>query len=117
MNKKKQVYLPEGEGFEIDYDKYNANGEEKFATADDWWESYCLSGQEELEQCSFRDDLIAAMNGDELMAMVVNHFIGDNYLLWLDNVNIEELGGISPRECLKFEFGIKRLKMLFLMMH
>ena len=109
--------IPEGAGFEIDYDKYNSVADRYFETADKWWEHFCLLGKSELDNCHFKVELIHELNGDKLLSMAVNHFVGRHYQEWLDKDDLESLGGLSPRMCLKSTYGLKRLKMLFMMMH
>lgn len=109
--------IPEGEGFETDYDKYNMDPDRKFPTSDDWWKSFCLLGKDELEQSHIKEDLLSEVNGDEYLAMAINHFVGKNYKAWLDKEGIDVLGGLTPRQCMASSYGMKRLRMLFLMSH
>lgn len=116
MNESNSV-VPEGEGFEVDYDGYNFRKHRKYETSNQWWAHFCLIGKDELENCQFKTKLVASLNGDELLAMAVNHFVGANYEKWLKNKSIKALGGLSPEQCLQTEYGKKRLKMLLLTMH
>lgn len=69
------------------------------------------------DTCPYKSERLTALNQDALLAMAVQHFVGENYSKWLDNKEMQDLGGLSPRECLESEFGMKRLRMLLLMMH
>lgn len=115
--KSQTVIVPEGLGSEIDYDNYDRNPDRFFASADDWWINYCLLGGEELKQSNIKTELLNDLNNDEYLAMVVNHFVGENYKNWLDRGDIDSLGGLTPRQCLNSAYGIKRLRMLFLASH
>lgn len=108
---------PGGEGFEIDYDKYNLNPDRKFSTSDEWWRSFCSLGRDELEKSDIKEELLAEVNGDVYLAMAINHFVGKNYKSWLDKGGIDVLGGLTPRQCMGSSYGMKRLRMLFLMAH
>lgn len=115
--KNKIEVVPEGKGFELEYDNYNAGQDRHFASADEWWKSYCLLGEKEFDASVLKEDLLRELNNDKYLAMVVNHFVGENYRAWLDKEGIDSLGGFTPRECLYSSYGIKRLRMLFLTMH
>lgn len=116
MREQKNI-VPEGLGFEQDYDKYNTNPDRQYENADIWWKNYCLLGKEELEKCPFKNELLSILKNDIYLAMVVNHFVGKNYKTWIDKDDINNLGGLTPRQCLNSDYGTKRLRMLFLMMH
>lgn len=109
--------VPEGEGFEVDYDEYNLDPDRKFSTADEWWRSYCCLDKEKLERSNIREELLAEVNNDVYLAMAINHFVGKNYKSWLDKDGIDVLGGLTPRQCMGTSYGMKRLRMLFLMAH
>jgi len=109
--------VPEGEGFEIDYDKYGKDGDSYYKDADEWWGNFSKLGADELEQSELKDSLLKELNGDKCLAMVVNHFIGENYKTWLDKKGIDTLGGFTPRQCLSSDYGMKRLRMLLFMAH
>lgn len=116
MNRKDGV-IPEGKGFELDYDKYGTQPNAFYDNAGEWWTNFCKLGEKELEESGIQKELVSELNGDRLMAMAVNHFVGENYKAWLDKKGISMLGGLTPRECLALEYGRKRLKMLFLTAH
>jgi hypothetical protein len=116
MNNEKLI-IPKGKGFEIDYDYYNTKKTRRYENADEWWKYFCLNGSDELEQSGLKADLIKELDGDTYLAMAVNHFIGKNYKAWLDNKGIEDLGGLTPRQCLGSDYRMKRLRMLFLTSH
>ncbi len=104
---------PQGEGFEIDYDYYNTKKNRRFKNADEWWQAFCTNGADALERSDIKKELLRELDDDVCLAMAVNHFIGKNYVSWLDKKGMETLGGFTPRECLKSNYGMKRLRMLF----
>lgn len=108
------MIVPEGKGFEIDYDNYERNPNRKFPTSEDWWNAFASSGKDEWENCAFREELLSAVNQDLNLAMVINHFVGEKYPSWMDRKDIPDLGGLSPKECIQTKYGIKRLRMIFM---
>ena len=106
--------VPEGEGFEVDYDNYERNPNRKFATSEDWWSAFASSGKSEWEDCTFKKELLDEVNNDLNLAMVINHFIGKQFSEWMKRKDIPDLGGLSPEDCLQMSYGMKRLRMLFL---
>lgn len=106
--------VPEGEGFEVDYDNYERNSNRKFVTSEDWWNTFSSSGRVEWESCTFKQELLDEVNHDLNLAMVINHFVGTKFKSWMYKKDISDLGGLSPVECLKSEYGMKRLRMLFM---
>ncbi|MEZ5509899.1 MAG: hypothetical protein R3F47_08345 [Gammaproteobacteria bacterium] len=111
------IILPEGQGFENDYDNYGRNPKRKYSTADVWWHEFAKNGKAEWKECPFKDDLLSIVNQDLDLAMVIYHFIGEHYESWLNRKDIVDLGGLSPKECLGSKYGMKRLRMLFLQAH
>jgi hypothetical protein len=109
--------VPEGQGLEVDYDEYDRSPTPDYPRAEDWWQKFCLNGSDELDKSELKIELLNELNGDAYLAMAVNHFVGKNYKTWMDKEGIEELGGLTPRQCLNSVFGMKRLRMLFLTAH
>lgn len=107
---------PEGHGFELDYDNYGKRQPRKFASSEEWWNSYSDLARDEWEKFPLQHDLLEKVNGDHRIAWVIAHFVGVNYDGWLVRENIDGLGGYSPKECLETSWGLKRLRMLFLQM-
>jgi len=112
-----EVIVPEGEGLEVDYDRHDIECDENYPSANEWWEKFCLNGEEELEKSGIKAELLLELNNDIYLAMAVNHFVGENYKTWLDKKGIGDLGGFTPRECLTSDYKMKRLRMLFLQAH
>mgnify|MGYP007011822628 CR=1 FL=1 len=110
----KNTVVPRGSGFEVDYDAYNSKQGRKFKTAEDWWFSFSKHFNKEFEG---KSDLLSITQGDEPLARVIYHFVGDNYETWMSRKDIDGLGGLSPKECLEAEWSLKRLRMLFLQSH
>lgn len=108
------MVFPEGKGFELDYDNYERNPNRKFSTSEELWNAFASTGADEWERCTFKEELLAEVNNDLDLAMVINHFVCEEYLSWLDRKDISDLGGLSPKECIQSEYGIKRLRMLFM---
>lgn len=108
------MVVPEGKGFELDYDNYECNPNRKFSTSDEWWNAFASNGKGEWESCTFKEDLLDKVNNDLNLAIVINHFVGDKYSDWMKRKDISDLGGLSPAECIDSKFGMKRLRMLFL---
>lgn len=106
--------VPEGKGFEFDYDNYERNPNRKFSTSEEWWNAFASSGKSEWESCTFKEELLDAVNNDLNLAMVIYHFVGEKYHSWMDRKDIPDLGGLSPKECIESEYGIKRLRMAFM---
>lgn len=115
MNKKFKT-MPEGFGFELDYEKYSSRANRKFETADEWWNCYSDLARDEWEKFHLKEDLLSKVNGDCRIAWLIVHFVGTNYDSWLIRKDIDGLGGYSPKECLETTWGLKRLRMLFLQM-
>lgn len=111
------IVVPEGKGFEVDYDNYESNPNRKFSTSEEWWNAFASSGKGEWEDCSFKEELLDEVNHDLNLAMVINHFVGDQFSDWMKRKDLTELGGLSPSECLQSKYGVKRLRMLFLQSH
>lgn len=109
--------IPKGKGLELEYDRHDRTPTPNYPNAEAWWQKFCSNGVDELEQSEFKDELLKELNGDAYLAMAINHFIGKNFLVWLDRKDIPDLGGLSPRECLSTEWGTKRLRMLLMRMH
>lgn len=112
--KENRMIVPCGSGFEVDYDAYNFKQERKFKTADDWWQSFAAHFSNEFD-C--RNELLLRTKGDEALARVICHFVGENFDTWMSRKDIDGLGGLSPIECMEHEWSIKRLRMLFLQSH
>jgi len=112
----KRERTPEGQGFELDYDRYSSRLNRKFANADEWWNSYSDLAQEEWGKFSRQQDLLEKVNGDHRLAWIIAHFVGESYEHWLTRDDIDGLGGYSPSECLETTWGVKRLRMLFMQM-
>ena len=109
--------VPEGEGLEVEYDRYDRTPTPDYPNAEAWWQKFCLSGFDELEKSGLKAKLLKELNNDAYLAMAVNHFVGKNHKTWLDKEGIEDLGGLTPRQCLSSDYGMKRLRMLFLTSH
>lgn len=107
-------YVPEGYGMEVDYDKYNHMPNKHYPSAEAWWKKFCLNGETELKQSEIKEELLAELSNDRYLAMAVNHFVGKSFKSWLNKEGIDDLGGLTPKQCLKSEYGKKRLRMLFL---
>lgn len=61
------------------------------------------------KKCSFKEDLIVAVDGDvEIAVIIFGHFL-DHSMNWLEN-KVPALDELTPKECMKTENGIKRLK-------
>lgn len=112
----KRERTPEGQGFELDYDKYRGRLTQKFANADEWWNSYSDLARDEWGDFSMQQDLLEKVNGDHRLAWIIAHFVGEGYERWLTRDDIDGLGGYSPKECLETTWGVKRLRMLFMQM-
>lgn len=108
------MIVPEGKGFEIDYDNYERNPNRKFETSEDWWNAFASSGKDEWETCTFKEELLDEVNNDLSLAMVINHFVGAKFQEWMRRKDLSDLGGLSPAECIDSDYGMKRLRMLFL---
>lgn len=117
FNLSESLIVPEGQGFELDYDNYERNPSRKFSTSEEWWNEFANSGKDEWKKCSFKDGLLEAVNNDLNLAMVINHFVGKNFAEWMERKDLSDLGGLSPKECLCSGYGMKRLRMLFLQAH
>lgn len=109
--------VPEGKGFEVDYDKYGSRPTDYYKNSDEWWRAFAKLGEEEFANCNIREQLLDDLNHDTELAIVINHFVGENYKSWMFRKDIEGLGGLSPIECLAAEWSLKRLRMLFLQSH
>jgi hypothetical protein len=108
--------ISEGKGFEQDYDNYQNKPNRQYATADVWWETFANNGIGQWQDCLYKNELMKAVNHNLKLAMVIHYFIGANYKDWLHKTDIEELGGLSPQECLTSDYGMKRLRMFFMQM-
>ena len=65
--------------------------------------------EKEWEECSFKEELIAAVDGDLGIAIVIFGHLGGHALKWLET-EVPALDGLTPKECMKTEKVIKRLK-------
>jgi hypothetical protein len=109
--------MPEGTGFETDYEKYGSRPTDYYENSDEWWSEFAKLGEKEFSNSEIKDQLLSELRYDSELAYVINYFIGERAFQWLDREGISTLGGLTPRQCLDSEFGLKRLKMLLLMMH
>ena len=109
--------VPEGKGFEVDYDKYGSRPTDYYKDSDEWWGAFAKLGEEEFAKSKIRTQLLNELNNDRTLAIVINHFFGLRAFEWLDKKRISKLGGLTPRQCLASDYGLKRLKMLLLTMH
>lgn len=110
-------YVPEGEGFEVDYDKYGSRPTDYYKSSDEWWRAFAKLGEDEFAKSKIRTQLLDELNDDTELAIVINHFFGQRAFEWLDKQGISKLGGLTPRQCLALDYGLKRLKMFLLSMH
>ncbi|MBU2072490.1 MAG: hypothetical protein KKE72_11380 [Gammaproteobacteria bacterium] len=109
--------VPEGKGFEIDYDKYGSRPTDYYKNSDEWWSAFAKLGEEEFANSNIKTQLLEELKHDKELAIVINHFFGQRAFEWLDKKGISKLGGLTPRQCLGLDYGLKRLRMLLLMMH
>lgn len=109
--------IPEGEGVEVDYDKYGNRPTDYYKNSDEWWHAFAKLGEEEFANSKIMNQLLEELNHNTEVAIIINHFLGQRAFKWLDREGITELGGLTPRQCLDTDYGLKRLKMLLLMMH
>ena len=106
--------IPEGKGFEIDYDWYEKKPHRKYKTAQDWWEKFANNRAEKWAGFKYQDELLKLVNGDTHLAIVISYFIGEEFSTWMYKKDISSLGGLSPIECKETPWGIKRLRMHFM---
>ena len=109
--------IPAGQGLEIQYDKYEKKPRRVYKTSQEWWEKFASNGIEEWAECSYQKELLEIVKDDINLAMVVHHFVGENFSKWAYAKDIPDLGGLSPVECLNTEWGTKRLRMMLMRMH
>ncbi|MGI5309609.1 hypothetical protein [Rheinheimera sp. WS51] len=109
--------IPEGKGFEVDYDNYGSRPTDYYSNVDEWWRSFVKLGEEEFLNSKIKKQLLSELNDNAELAIVIYHFFGQRAFNWLDKKGISKLGGLTPRQCLDLDYGIKRLKMFLLMMH
>jgi hypothetical protein len=109
--------VPEGKGFELDFDKYGSRPTDYYKNSDEWWDAFVKLGEEEFANSKIKNQLLEALNHNTGLAIVINHFFGQRAFEWLDREGISKLGGLTPRQCLGVDYGLKRLKMFLLMMH
>ena len=84
-------------------------GLEHFYSGDETWEHFAACGVEAWSSCERQEEVLDAVGGALELAMVIWHHFDDRYAKWLET-NISALGGLSPRECLCTDWGIKRLR-------
>lgn len=74
------------------------------AGRDLWW-----------QQCGFKPELLAAVNGDERLAWAIFASCEGHSLRWLSEAH-PMLDGATPESCLSDDDGRRRLQRLLLMM-
>jgi hypothetical protein len=65
--------------------------------------------------CGFQSELLAAVGGDQELAMVIYFHLAKEALRWLDR-RVPALSGAKPRNCLKDSRRRRRLKECLLRM-
>lgn len=88
---------------------------EKYYAGDQAFVGLARAYKTEWEKCNFKEELIAAVDGDIAIATVIFGTLGVQSVPWLEKL-VPALDGTSPRQCLKSETGIKRLKECLLRM-
>ncbi len=83
------------------------DGPEKDFNEEHWFH-YSILGKDELYQSPIKDEIIAYVDGDEQLAMVLNHWFGKEYKKWMESI-VPAMEGITGAECLKSEQGRRRL--------
>ena len=86
-----------------------SRGLERYYSGDDIWAGFARAVMPEWRRCPFANQLVAELNGDRELAMVVWHHLRNQSLDWL-NSTPPVLDGLSPKDCLQTDWGLKRLK-------
>ncbi|KPM86624.1 hypothetical protein AOR10_23230 [Vibrio alginolyticus] len=86
---------------------------EDFYEGDEHFCKYSLSFQNYWETFPFQVELLSLLEGNVVLARPISYHLGKNYLAWFDSAP-GVLEGLSPRQCLNSDAGIKRLKMALL---
>jgi hypothetical protein len=88
---------------------------EKYYAGDEAFAGLARAYADEWEKCNFKEELTAACNGDVAIAIVVFGHLSAHALTWLED-KVPALDGLTPKECMKTENGLKRLKECLLRM-
>jgi len=88
---------------------------ERYYAGDKAFAGLVSAYESEWEKCTFKEELLAAVNGNASIAMVTYGRLRGNALKWLVG-GVPALDGLSPKECIKTENGLKRLKECLLRM-
>jgi hypothetical protein len=87
-------------------------GLEHYYAGDKDWREFVAVFSEEWKGCPFQEELLDAVGGAVDLAIVIYYQCGNEYEDCLEFMEskVPALNGISPKECLKTDWGIKRLR-------
>ena len=85
------------------------SGLEHYYSGDRAWEECVKALSGEWPKCTFKEDLVAALNGDLGLAVTIFFHLQDAALDWVDQ-KIPALDGETPRACVQTVQGVRRLK-------
>ena len=86
-----------------------SKGLEHYYGGNEAWNHFAALGIDEWKNCPFQDELLDAVDGALDLAMVIYHEFDKHYDEWIENP-VPALGDMSPKECLKTDWGVKRLR-------
>lgn len=92
------------------------NGDlENYYPGDKDWYRFAILFVDNWTTCQFQNELLSALDYDEEIAMVIYGSVFQHALLWIDE-RVPALNNMTPRECMKTETGLKRLKTVLMRM-
>jgi hypothetical protein len=92
-----------------------SEGIEKHFVGEKAWTDFVRVIGSDWEKCSFKAALIGALDGREDIAKAVYSSVEDQALEWI-NKPVPALENVSPKDCLKSEGTVKRLKEMLMRM-